>query len=151
MKTLDSAITVFWILLGAALCFYAHDLGLSAPTGPDSGFFLMIAGVLLALSGVGVLVSIVTLRDTESEPFFQNSASMKRVCLVVIAVVLMIVLIPLLGFFAPGILVTPLLLRAVENRSWGFCIFVGAFSASAIVGLFSQVLGVPLPRGPFGF
>ena len=70
---LDFAITVFWILLGAALCFYAHDLGLSAPTGPDSGFFLMIAGVLLTLSGVGVLVSIVTVRDTESEPFFQNS------------------------------------------------------------------------------
>lgn len=151
MKTLDRAITALWILIGIALCFYAHDLGLSGPTGPDSGFFPMIAGVLLTVSGVGILVSMVTRGEIGPEPLFQDSASAKRVCLVVGAVVLMIILIPLLGFFVTGILVTPFLLRAVENRTWSFCILVGALSAGTIVGLFSQVLGVPLPRGPLGF
>lgn len=151
MRTLDRTITALWIVLGLALCFYARELGLTGPTGPDSGFFPMIAGVLLTVSGVGILVAM--LRDDEVglEPLFQDRVSAQRVGLVIFAVMFMIFLTPFLGFFLTGVLVTPFLLRAIENRNWAFCILVGALGAGSIVALFSQVLGVPLPRGPLGF
>lgn len=151
MKTLDRGITALWIVLGLALCFYARELGLTGPSGPDSGFFPMIAGVLLIASGIGILISPAQRGLLGTEPMFRDQGSARRVFLVVGAVVLMIALIPWLGFLLTGALVTPFLLRAIETRSWMFCIAVGALGAAAIVLLFSQVLGVPLPRGPFGF
>lgn len=151
MKTLDRGITALWIVLGLALCFYARELGLTGPSGPDSGFFPMIAGVLLTVSGVGILVSPGQRDAIGAEPLFRDGDSARRVGFVVGAVLLMIALIPWLGFLLTGALVTPFLLRAIETRSWTFCVAVGALGAGAIVLLFSQVLGVPLPRGPFGF
>jgi hypothetical protein len=45
----------------------------------------------------------------------------------------------------------PVLLSAIERRSIGFVLAVGCGSALAAWALFGIVLGLPLPRGPWGF
>ena len=45
----------------------------------------------------------------------------------------------------------PLLLRAIEGRSWLFVISVGAVSAAIVYLVFNTLLGTVLPRSPFGF
>lgn len=150
MRTLDRIVVVLWILLGIAVCAYARGLGVFGPSGPASGFFPMITGVVIALSGVAIGVSRSD-RPPEAARFFPDGMAALRVGIVIGAILLMIVLIPHLGYLLTGVLVTPLLLRAIEPRSWAFCIGVGAAGAAAIVLLFAKGLNVPLPRGPLGF
>lgn len=140
-----------WVLLGLATCHYALGLGVFGPSGPDSGFFPLVTGVVITASGAALML-LPGQRLQGGAPFFTGGAgSFGRVALVTAALIVMILLIPVLGFLLTGILVTPVLLRAVDGRSWTFCIAIGAVGAASIVLLFSFGLNVPLPRGPLGF
>jgi hypothetical protein len=149
-KAIDRAFMVLWVLLGLGVCVNARALGVLGRSGPDSGFFPMVTGVLILGSGVALLLT----RDPDTagnERFFElGRDSAIRVLLVSGALLGMIVLIPHIGFLLTGILVVPLLLRAIDERSWAFCIGVGALGATAIVLLFSRVLNVPLPVSALG-
>jgi len=149
-RAIDRAFMTLWVLLGLAVCAYARTLGFLGPAGPDSGFFPMITGALIAVSGALLLARPAELTDAGQPMFDQGPAAAARVLLVIGALLAMILLIPYLGFLLTGAIVTPLLLRAIDGRSWAFCIGVGASSAAAIVLLFSKALNVPLPVSPLG-
>jgi hypothetical protein len=149
-NTIDRAFMMLCVLLGLAVCLYARSLGVLGPAGPDSGFFPMITGVLITLSGALLLVTRSAPVDGDDAFFDRGAGSGFRVLWVVSAVLVMILLIPHLGFLLTGATITPLLLRAIDARPWPFCIAVGAIGATAIVLLFSKVLNVPLPVSPLG-
>lgn len=149
-RDIDRAFMTLWVLLGLAVCAYARTLGFLGPSGPDSGFFPMITGILIAVSGALLLIRPEELPDAGQPLFDQGHAAAARVLLVIGALFAMILLIPHLGFLLTGASVTPLLLRAIDGRPWPFCIGVGALGATAIVLLFSKVLNVPLPVSPLG-
>jgi putative tricarboxylic transport membrane protein len=58
---------------------------------------------------------------------------------------------PYLGFAATGAITMIILLRTVEQSSWIESIVLTLASVVAVVWLFGHVLGMILPRGPWGF
>jgi hypothetical protein len=44
-----------------------------------------------------------------------------------------------------------ILLRTVEQSSWAMSVLLAIASVVAVVWLFGHLLGMPLPRGPWGF
>jgi len=59
--------------------------------------------------------------------------------------------IPYLGFAITGAITMLILLRTVEQSSWAMSVLLAIASVIAVVWLFGHLLGMPLPRGPWGF
>ena len=56
-----------------------------------------------------------------------------------------------LGFAVAGALTMIVLLRTVERASWPGAIALALGSTAAVVWLFGHMLGMVLPRGPWGW
>jgi putative tricarboxylic transport membrane protein len=142
----ERALNLFWILLGAAAATYAWTLGLMGPAGPESGLFPFIAAVLVMGAG-----AVLLLGSPPVSPHFPRGASLGRVLGVVAGLAFMAVSMPTLGFAIAGFITMIILLRSVEKSGWAFSIALAFVSVVAVVWLFGQVLGMTLPRGPWGW
>ena len=144
----ERTLNVFWILLGAAAAAYAWSLGLTGPSGPESGLFPFIAALIVMGAGV-----VLVLRpDTRAPaPDFPRGAALGRVLGVAAGLAFMAVSIPYLGFAVAGFVTMIILLRAVEKSGWLFSVALALISVAVVVWLFGHVLGMTLPRGPWGW
>lgn len=158
MARLDAAVSLFWVLLGIALCWSSMGLGLSDPSGPASGFFPFLAGLLVLGGGVGLLLRHVV---TGGQPapgeeiapqFWEAPGAPFRTAVLIVVVGGMILAVPYLGFALAGAVGLPILFRVIApDKSWVSAIVTGIIAAGGMHLLFAVALGTPLPRGPFGF
>jgi putative tricarboxylic transport membrane protein len=145
---IERTLNLFWILLGAAAAAYAWTLGIVGPSGPESGLFPFISALIIL--GAGVVLLLQRSGDAAA-PDFPRGAALGRVLGVVAGLAFMAVSIPFLGFAVSGFVTMIILLRAVEKSGWLFSIALAVASVAVVVGLFGHVLGMTLPRGPWGF
>jgi putative tricarboxylic transport membrane protein len=146
----EPMLNLFWILCGIAICIYSFRLGVFGPSGPDSGFFPMLAGAVMTIAGVALWFTR-SARVETTRHFWPERGSARRVSMVLGGLILMTLLTRFAGFLTASVIVMPLLLRAIEGRSWRFAIIVGVISAGIVFFLFDTLLGTLLPRGPWGF
>jgi putative tricarboxylic transport membrane protein len=144
----ERALNIVWILLGGAAASYAWTLGLTGPSGPDSGLFPFIAALIVMGAGV---VLVVRPRDASIPASFPRGAALARVLGVIAGLAFMAISIPYLGFAVAGFVTMIILLRAVEKSGWVFSIVLAFVSVLIVDRLFGHVLGMTLPRGPWGF
>jgi putative tricarboxylic transport membrane protein len=144
----ERALNAFWILLGAAAAVYAYRLGLFGPSGPESGLFPFIAALIVMGAGI-VLVVLPSTRAPNVD--WPRGAALYRVAGVLVGLAVMAVGMPYLGFAVAGALTMIILLRTVEQTSWVGSIVLALASVIAVVWLFGYMLGMVLPRGPWGF
>jgi putative tricarboxylic transport membrane protein len=145
----DRLLAAAWVAGGLACCAYARVLGVFGPSGPDAGFFVMIAGAVLALAGAGLLLS--ARRRTVPADRWPRGAGARRVLGVLVGAAVLVLAIRWLGFLVASVVTMPILLSVIERRSLVFVVAVGSGSAIAAWVLFGTLLGLPLPRGPWGF
>jgi hypothetical protein len=146
----EPLLNLFWILSGVAICVYSFRLGVFGRNGPESGFFPMLAGAVMGIAGVALFLTR-NARVETARHFWPEHGSAQRVSLVLGGLVLMTLLMRFAGFLTAAVIMMPLLLRAIEGRSWRFAIAVGVVSAGIVFFLFDTMLGTLLPRGPLGF
>lgn len=144
----ERALNAFWIVLGAAAAAYAWTLGIVGPSGPESGLFPFIAALIILGAGM-VLTMMPSQRATAFT--FARGAALSRVLGVVGGLALMAVALPYLGFAVAGAITMLVLLRAVERVSWTGSLVLAAVSVVVVSWLFGHVLGMALPRGPWGW
>ena len=145
---IERAISLVWVLSGAAAAWTAIELGLTGPSGPDSGLFPMIAAVLLCAGGVMLFVG--RRHDAESVAWPTREGWI-RLAGVVAGLALIALLLTRAGFVASGLLTMLVLLKWVERSTWVEALLLSVCSVAAVVALFDKLLGMPLPRGPWGF
>jgi putative tricarboxylic transport membrane protein len=144
----ERALNAFWILLGAAAAAYAWTLGVVGPAGPESGLFPLIAAVIIMGAGIVLLFGRSAGSSTAG---FPRGAALGRILGVVAGLAVMALGMPYLGFAATGAITMIILWRTVEQSSWIESIGLTLGSVVAVVWLFGHVLGMILPRGPWGF
>lgn len=142
---LERALNAFWILLGAAAAAYAWTLGLVGPSGPESGLFPLLAGLIV------IGASIALLFRSPLVPQLPRGAALLRVAGVVGGLAFMALALPYAGFAVTGALTMLILVRTAGDSSWVEAIVVALASAAVVMWLFGQVLGMALPRGPWGW
>ncbi|MBX9824062.1 MAG: tripartite tricarboxylate transporter TctB family protein [Xanthobacteraceae bacterium] len=142
----ERALNLFWIMLGAAAAAYAWTLGLVGPSGPESGLFPFIAALIIVGAG-----AVLLLRSEPLSPHFPRGAALGRVLGVIAGLAFMALSIAWLGFAVAGFITMIILLRSVEKSGWAFSITLALVSVIVVVWLFGHVLGMTLPRGPWGF
>jgi putative tricarboxylic transport membrane protein len=144
----ERALNAFWILLGAAAASYAWTIGLVSASGPESGLFPLIAGLIIMGSGLVLLFRPST---RAAAPDFPRGAALGRILGVVAGLAVMAIGMPYLGFAVTGAVTMIILLRTVEDTGWVAAIGLALASVVAVVWLFGHVLGMVLPRGPWGW
>jgi hypothetical protein len=144
----ERALNVFWILLGAGAAAHAWTLGLTGPSGPESGLFPLLAGLIVAGAGVALLCLP---SHCAAAPAWPRGTALGRVFGVVAGLALMALAIPHLGFAASAAITMIVLLRTVERSSWLGSIALTVGAVAGVMWLFGYALGMPLPRGPWGW
>jgi putative tricarboxylic transport membrane protein len=142
----ERALNLFWILLGAAAATYAWTLGLAGPSGPESGLFPFIAALIVMGAGVVLL-----LWSPPLSPRLPRGGALARVLGVVAGLAFMAISISTIGFAAAGFITMIILLRSVEKSGWVFSVVLALVSVVVVIWLFGHVLGMTLPRGPWGW
>ena len=150
LRRIEPWLNLLWVAVGLAVCVYSVKLGLFGPSGPATGLFPMIAGVVMAASGSALFV-VQSSRVDAAHHFWAEQGSSRRVCMVMGGLMLMTLLMWFVGFILAAMVMMPLLLRAIERRSWPFVIVTGFVSTAAAYLLFNTLLGTILPRSPWGF
>jgi putative tricarboxylic transport membrane protein len=144
----ERALNAFWVLLGAAAASYAWTLGLVGPSGPESGLFPFIAALIIV--GAGIVLGALS-ATRASAPAFPRGAAARRVLGVVAGLAVMAFALPTLGFALTGALTMMILLRGVEQVSWPGSLALALVAVVIVIWLFGHVLGMALPRGPWGY
>ncbi len=142
------ALNPFWILLGAAAAAYAWTLGLIGASGPESGLFPFLAGLIIM--GAGGVLFLRPLSDSIA-PEFPRGDALWRVLGVIAGLAFMAISIRFLGFAVAGFVTMVILLRTVEKSSWWFSLALALAAIVIVDWLFGRILGMALPRGPWGW
>ena len=144
----ERALNVFWILLGTGAAAHAWTIGLTGPSGPESGLFPLLAGLIVAGAGAALLLLP---SHRAAAPAWPRGAARGRVLGVVAGLALMAAAIPYAGFAVAGAITMIVLLRTVERSSWIGSIALTIGSVAGVMWLFGHALGMTLPRGPRGW
>jgi putative tricarboxylic transport membrane protein len=144
----ERALNVFWMILGAAAAAHAYTLGVMGPSGPESGLFPLIASLIVTVSGAVLFASP---QSCAPAPQYARGAALLRVLGVVGGLAFMALAIPRLGFALSGAITMMILLRSVEHARWLESIALSLASIVIVVWLFGHILGMALPRGPWGW
>ena len=152
LSRLEPWVDIAWVAVGSVLCFYAQRLGVWGPSGPDSGFFPLIAGALILAGGIVQLLGARRRRRVDDDPpFWDQAGASRRVLALLAGMVALILLVRYAGFIVASLAMMPFLLRQVEKRSWWYAAAVAVVATAAVHLLFGKLLGMPMPRGPLGF
>jgi putative tricarboxylic transport membrane protein len=144
----ERAVSVFWIALGAAGAAYSYTLGLAGPSGPESGLFPLLSALIIMLAGILLLAWPAS---RVAAPEYPRGAALARVLGVVGGLGFMAFGIPFLGFAVTGGITMMILLRTVERARWWESVTLSLASVVVVTWLFGDILGMALPRGPWGW
>ena len=146
-----SELCVAAILLALAgyIFFAAGALPFGTARVPQTAFFPKCLAVLLAvLSLVAFLQSSIGRREPPVEEI--PARGWLRICLTLAVLIGFALILETLGFLASTFVLMFLLLRAIEPQPWPTVIAVAVATSLISYGLFSWLLGVPLPAGVLG-
>jgi putative tricarboxylic transport membrane protein len=116
--------------------------------GPDSGLFPMICGVIITFCGVVLIIK----KSTRVEnPEWPAATGRRRILGVLGGLVGLTVMLPYLGFAISSALTTFVLLQTIERSRVLESVVLTLVSVSVIVYVFGHLLGMSLPRGPWGW
>ena len=150
MRRGDIGLAVLWIVLGAAVCAHALRLGVWDIPGPATGFVPLLTGIVLFAGGAGILLAARPW-GAPAPPFWPVRAAGLRALTVLVALAVMAVSMPALGFLVTAMGCTMLLLRLVAPQRWGWVVLTAVASTVLLYWLFDRVLDMALPKGPLGF
>lgn len=146
---IERTLNIFWILLGLGTIVNAWSLGLFGPMGPDSGLFPMLCGVIITVCGIVLLFGAKTSRV--ENPEWPRAGGLGRVLGVIGGLVAMAIALPFLGFAISSVLTTFALLQTVERSRPLESVVLTVVSVAFIMFIFDHLLGMTLPRSPWGW
>ena len=142
---LERALNAFWILLGAGAAWHAWTLGLTGASGPESGLFPLLAAFIVMGAG------LVLLSKAPLNPRLPRGAALRRVAGVVIGLAVMAAALPYAGFAVSGAVTMLVLLRTAGSSGWVESVMLSLASVATVIWIFGHLLGMILPRGPWGW
>jgi putative tricarboxylic transport membrane protein len=144
----ERALNAFWVLLGAAAAGYAWTLGVLGSSGPESGLFPLLTGLIIMGAGIILLARGSTRAQA---PEWPRGSGLRRIAGIVAGLAFMAIALPHAGFALTGALTMMILVRTTGDTGWAGSIALALGSVALVLWLFGHVLGMALPRGPWGW
>ena len=156
-------LSIFWTVLGLAICFGAYRLSLGSPNDPGPGMFSFIAGAALTLLSLIQWINVALARSRAQalssethlsqavEPLFANMRGAIKAAVIVVALLVYSLSMEHLGFILSTSLFIGFLLWLVEPQRWYVIVFGSVLSSLTTYLVFKVWLDTALPVGLFGF
>jgi hypothetical protein len=149
----DVLSSVFWMGVGVVFVVgsFQYRVIKSGTSGP--GFVPFLAGVILVILSASLFLSAVRAGSAAMtlDGFFPHSYSLRRFLVALLALPLYVVGMMYLGCFLVSLLFLLFFMKFAEPRSWGIVLAIALLGAATIYVVFSVLLKIPFPTGPFGF
>jgi len=151
MKNRDLLSSLFWLAMGAGVCYGGYDLEVGTLHDPGSGFMFFWVGIIMI--GLSLIVFIRALREKgkagEAKVLWSQVKWRKNVY-VLAALFLYAYAFSSLGFILSTVLLLIFLFKAVEPQRWAVAIAGAFLSTLTSYAVFHLWLGTQLPRGFWG-
>ncbi|MDB5510632.1 MAG: hypothetical protein JWR08_115 [Enterovirga sp.] len=151
MRRWHLGLNTFWLLLGLGVVALSLRMPVLGPSGPGGGFLPLILGGLLTASSLTLLLQPVRTVSPDADTEWPDRGGLRRIGAVVAALVAFPILMPSLGFLLTSLAVMLCLLPAIARRHWLANVALSVAASGGIYLVFARLLGLNLPRGPWGF
>ncbi len=151
MQDRDSYSSLFWLALGAGVCYGGYDLELGTLHDPGSGFMFFWVGLIMV--GLSLFIFLQGVRKGADAPGIKGMFSglqWRKVVYVLIALSLYAYVFNSLGFILSTVLLLIFLFKAIEPQRWSVAILGAVVSSVAAYVVFQVWLGSQLPKGLLG-
>jgi len=137
------------VAVAAGYTVLASQLGLGDSSRPGPGFFPLLVGIVLILAA-GIHLAVLTFKQLRQRGETGNGRPSLRAGLVLAALTAYVVALPLLGHLLAGTIMSAAVLKLLGARRIGVIIAIAVLTGFLSDLLFTVLLGVTLPEGPFG-
>ena len=152
--TVDAVVAVILVLIGAVVVFEARRLGASwTSDGPGSGYFPFYIGLIVCISGLGILYQALygKARDTGT---FVDRVQLERVLSVLLPALLYVLAITFLGLYVASAIYIALFMIVLGKYPVLKSVLLAVIVNGVFFAMFEVWFKVPLYKGrlePLGF
>jgi putative tricarboxylic transport membrane protein len=148
LRSYNQVSSLFWFLVGLGFTLGGFHYGFGTWHEPGPGLLPVVFGTLLGVLSIALfLTSIKESGKGETKLFWEMKGSWKIVFTVFLSLLLYMVFLKLLGFILITFFFIFFLLRFIGKKGWLISISVAILLSFSCYGLFSLLLGTPLPKG----
>ena len=148
MKSKDTTSSLFWLLVGAGVCYGGYDLELGTLHDPGSGFMFFWVGIIMMGLSLSILIQGMRMREKgEDLKSLWSGVQWKKIVLVVIALSLYAYAFSTSGFIICTVILLVFLFKAIEPQRWSVAILGAVLSTVTAYLVFQLWLGSQLPKG----
>lgn len=151
MNQKDFFSSLFWMMVGAGVCWGGYKLDLGTLHDPGSGFMFFWIGLIMI--GLSLSISFRSLRERiEGGEIGKlwSGTGWKKAIYVLLALVFYAYAFQILGFIVTTALLLIFLFKVVEPQRWIIAIAGAVLSTLITYGVFQGWLGSQLPKGVLG-
>jgi hypothetical protein len=137
--------------VGIGTLFEAFRLKVGTFLAPKPGFFPLLGGLVLIGFSLGLLVQIWMRRGRASGRNQEPLGELRRPLILVTSMGIYAAVLDPLGYLLPTFVISALILRMLDVKSWKGIILASLGLSVASYLLFGRILGIELPSGDLPF
>lgn len=143
----DAVVAVLVLIMGGIVIYGSRKLGSEwTSDGPGAGYFPFYIGLILCISGVGVLYQALAGKEKNTEVFVDRE-SLGRVLSVLIPAAVYVGAIQLIGIYVASAVYIALFMIILGKYSWLKSVIIGVAVNALFFMMFEVWFKVPLHKG----
>lgn len=145
----DAVTAILIILAGAAVIYGSRKLGSGwTSDGPGAGYFPFYIGLIMSISGVGILLQALLAKKKDTEVFVDGE-QIKRVLSVLVPAGIYVLVVQFIGLYVSSAVYIALFMVILGKFSWIKSV-IAALSVNVLFFLMFEVwFKVPLYKGDY--
>ncbi len=145
----DAVTAILIILAGAAVIYGSRKLGSGwTSDGPGSGYFPFYIGLIMSISGVGILLQALLAKKKDTEVFVDGE-QIKRVLSVLVPAGIYVLVVQFIGLYVSSAIYIALFMVILGKFSWIKSV-IAALSVNVLFFMMFEVwFKVPLYKGEY--
>ena len=148
MRYKDIFSSLFWMVIGAGLCYGGYELELGTLRDPGSGFIFFWVGLIMVGLSLSIFIRALKEKGKAGEmKLIWSEVQWKKIVSVLVALFLYGYIFQTLGFILSAALLLVFLFKAVEPQRWSVAILGAVVSSLVAYVVFQVWLGSQLPKG----
>jgi len=146
-RTVEALVALVLLIIGVVVIVESRRLGAGwTSDGPGSGYFPFYIGVIIAVSGAGILYEALHSKKKRAE-IFVDSQQLKRVMSVLIPATVYVLAIQFLGMYVSSAIYIALFMIVLGKYSWVKSIAAALVVSTLFFFMFEVWFKVPLFKG----